>query len=41
VTGDPGRAYAPANAKEIAIVEVPTTIDLESAHVKTTRILRL
>lgn len=41
VTGDPGRAYVPANASELARISVPTDPDLESAPTKTTRILRI
>ncbi len=39
LTGDPGRAYAPSRAKELARFEVPTSIDLESVPSRTTRVL--
>jgi len=43
LTGDPGRAYAPtsADAVELARLEVPTTMDLESCTSRTTRVLEL
>lgn len=41
VTGDPGRAYVPADVTELARLEVPTTQDLESAEMRVTRVLEL
>lgn len=41
LTGDPGRAYVPAEAVELARLEVPTSMDLESRPSRTTRILEL
>lgn len=41
ITGDPARAYVPADAIELARYEVPTTVELESALSRTTRVLRL
>lgn len=41
VTGDPGRAYVPADARELARIEVPTTQELESTDVRVTRVLEL
>ncbi|MBX3229240.1 MAG: methyltransferase [Labilithrix sp.] len=41
VTGDPGRHYVPAAARELARYEVPTTLELESATTRTTRVLAL
>lgn len=39
LTGDPGRLYVPRDLHEIARFEVPASLDLENALVKTTRIL--
>ncbi len=39
VTGDPGRSYVPCDLLELARYEVPTTLDLEGATSKTTRVL--
>lgn len=41
ITGDPGRQYVPQHATELARYEVPTTLDLESKTLVTTRVLRL
>lgn len=41
LTGDPGRAYLPSNTRELAIYDVPTTIDLESAKSRVTRVLEI
>jgi len=41
VTGDPCRAYVPADLVELARHEVPTCADLESTTVRTTRILEI
>ncbi|HEY8079715.1 MAG TPA: 50S ribosomal protein L11 methyltransferase [Labilithrix sp.] len=38
LTGDPSRAYAPPDLETLAIYEVPTPPDLESASVRTTRV---
>lgn len=40
-TGDPGRAYVPSGAKELAVYNVPTTMDLESARSRVTRVLEI
>ena len=40
-TGDPGRAYVPSGAKELAVYEVPTSIDLESSRSRTVRVLEI
>lgn len=39
LTGDPGRLYVPTDLHEIARFEVPVSLDLENAPIKTTRIL--
>jgi predicted nicotinamide N-methyase len=39
ITGDPGRLYVPIDLHEIARFEVPASLDLENALIKTTRIL--
>ncbi len=39
ITGDPGRSYVPVDLVELARYEVPTTLDLEGATSKTTRVL--
>lgn len=39
LTGDPGRLYVPADVHEIARFEVPASLDLENAPIKTTRVL--
>jgi len=41
LTGDPGRPYAPKNARELARYDVPTPFDVESVTVRTTRILAI
>ena len=41
LTGDPGRAYPPARARVLATYEVPTSIELESAPMRTSRVLEL
>jgi predicted nicotinamide N-methyase len=41
VTGDPGRAYVPSDARELAVYDVPTTVDLESSQVRRTRVLAI
>jgi predicted nicotinamide N-methyase len=41
VTGDPGRAYVPPAARELARYEVPTPLDLESVPSRITRVLAL
>lgn len=41
ITGDPSRAYPPKSATELAVYEVPTTVELESAESRTTRVLRI
>lgn len=41
VTGDPGRAYVPTDAAELARYDVPTTLDLESKTSALTRVLGL
>lgn len=41
VTGDPGRAYVPNDAVELARYVVPTTLDLESKTSVVTRVLGL
>jgi predicted nicotinamide N-methyase len=38
-TGDPGRLYVPGDLREIARFEVPASLDLENALMKTTRVL--
>jgi predicted nicotinamide N-methyase len=39
LSGDPGRAYVPADVREIARYEVPTSEALEGVATKTTRVL--
>ncbi len=39
VTGDPARSYVPAHLLELARYDVPTSADLESATMRTTRVL--
>lgn len=39
LTGDPGRLYVPRDLTEIARFEVPASLDLENAPIKTTRLL--
>jgi predicted nicotinamide N-methyase len=39
LTGDPGRLYVPDDLREIARFDVPASLDLENAPIKTTRIL--
>jgi predicted nicotinamide N-methyase len=39
LTGDPGRFYVPTDLHEIARFEVPASLDLENARIKTTRVL--
>jgi predicted nicotinamide N-methyase len=39
LTGDPGRLYVPIDLKELARFEVPASLDLENAPIKTTRVL--
>ena len=39
VTGDPARSYVPSGLLELARYDVPTTADLESATMRTTRVL--
>lgn len=41
LTSDAGRGYAPRNARLLATYEVPTPFDLESAPIRTTRVLEL
>lgn len=41
LTGDPGRAYVPSTAAELAVYEVPTSLDLESQTIRTTRVLEI
>jgi predicted nicotinamide N-methyase len=41
VTGDPGRAYVPADATELGRYEVPTSLDFEAKTSLTTRVLGL
>jgi len=41
ITGDPCRAYVPAGLHELARLDVPTCADLESTHVRLTRVLEL
>jgi len=41
LTGDPGRAYVPPDLVELARYEVPTTLELEGATTRTTRVLRV
>ena len=40
-TGDPGRAYVPSNTRELAVYDVPTTLDLESTKSRVTPILEI
>ena len=39
ITGDPARTYVPAQLVEIARYDVPTSADLESSTLRTTRVL--
>ncbi|MBS2020089.1 MAG: methyltransferase [Deltaproteobacteria bacterium] len=41
VTADPGRAYVPSKANELARLRVPTTQDLESSDARVTRVLEI
>jgi predicted nicotinamide N-methyase len=41
LTGDPGRTYVPRDVVELARYEVPTTMELEGATRRTTRVLTL
>jgi len=41
LTGDPGRHYVPSNAREIAVYEVPTSMELESAASRRSRVLEI
>jgi predicted nicotinamide N-methyase len=41
LTADPGRLHAPRRARELARYEVPTPFELESVHVRTTRVLAI
>ncbi len=41
LTGDPGRHYVPSNARELAAYEVPTTMELESASSRRSRVLEI
>lgn len=41
LTGDPGRLYVPSRARELAAYDVPTTLDLESASCRRTRVLEI
>jgi predicted nicotinamide N-methyase len=41
VTGDPCRAYVPANLVELARYDVPTSADLEATPLRLTRILEM
>jgi predicted nicotinamide N-methyase len=40
-TGDPGRHYVPADARELGRYEIPTTAELESASSRVTRVLQI
>ncbi|HVJ92526.1 MAG TPA: 50S ribosomal protein L11 methyltransferase [Labilithrix sp.] len=40
-TGDPGRLYVPSNTRELAVYEVPTSMELESSRWKTSRVLEV
>ncbi|MBX3212858.1 MAG: methyltransferase [Labilithrix sp.] len=41
LTGDPGRHYVPSHARELAVYDVPTSIDLESARSRRSRVLEI
>jgi predicted nicotinamide N-methyase len=41
LTGDPGRAYAPAAARELAAFDVPTPPELEGCSVRKSRVLEI
>jgi predicted nicotinamide N-methyase len=41
ITGDPDRHYAPRPARELAVYDVPTSVDLESTPSRLTRVLEL
>jgi predicted nicotinamide N-methyase len=41
LAGDPGRTYAPDDARPLATYEVPTPIDLEGAETKRARVLQI
>jgi predicted nicotinamide N-methyase len=41
LTGDPGRHYVPSNARELAAYDVPTSVELESARSRRTRVLEI
>lgn len=41
LTGDPGRAYVPSNTRELAVYDVPTTMDLESTKSRSARVLEI
>ena len=41
LTGDPGRHYVPSNARELAVYDVPTSMELESSKSRRSRVLEL
>ncbi len=41
LTGDPGRHYAPSNARELAAYDVPTSVELESSASTRSRVLEV
>jgi predicted nicotinamide N-methyase len=41
LTGDPNRAYVPSNTRELAVYDVPTTMDLESTKSRLARVLEI
>ncbi|MBX3263501.1 MAG: methyltransferase [Labilithrix sp.] len=41
LTGDPGRRYVPSHARELAVYDVPTSIELESTRSRRSRVLEI
>ena len=41
ITGDPERHYVPANARELAVYDVPTSVELESTPRRRSRVLEI
>jgi predicted nicotinamide N-methyase len=40
-TGDPGRHYVPSNAREVAVYDVPTSMELESMRSRRSRVIEI
>ncbi len=41
LTGDPDRAYVPSNTRELAVYDIPTSVELESAPSRRARVLEI